>query len=96
MKVVKVKRYNDIQYLDHVVITNFTGIVIDEVNFIAFYKNSLISRKDGMAAIYYYRNHGEWWYKSKWFGSNSNAFTIKSWKRKIKEIDRKEKLKIFK
>lgn len=95
MKVVKVNVYNDIQYLDHIIIPNFTGIVIDKVNFIGFYKNSLISRKDGMAAIYYYRNSGEWWYKNKWFASNRGAFTIKSWKLKIKQIDHKEKLKIF-
>jgi len=92
MKVIKVKVYNEIQYEYRVVIPNFSGIVIDVKNFIGFYKNSLISRKDGMAAIYFYG--GEWWYKNKWLGSNS-AFTIKSWKRKIKEIDRKEKLKIF-
>lgn len=73
-----------------------SGIILDEYNTIHFYKNGLFHNEyfesiiELSAPAYY-----EWYYKSINYGFNS-AFTIKSWKKKVKLLKREEKLKVFK
>ena len=70
-----------------------TGVVINTSNLISFYKNGNLHKKDGCARIYTDR-FVDWYYKGKYYGGD-NEFTNKSWKKKVKQLKREEKLKIF-
>lgn len=74
----------------------FTGIIIDSDCDIIFYKNGNFHNENGPSNIYYNTN-GDflWYYKGAFLGSDYD-FTIKSWKKKIKELKREERLGIFK
>lgn len=75
---------------------NFTGIIIDSDRDIIFYKNGEFNNENGPSIIYYNTNGGcSWHYKGVFWGSDYD-FTIKSWKKKIKELKREERLGIFK
>ena len=71
---------------------------------INFCENIFFHREDGAARIFVnkysikpvtYVNMGRYfYYKNKSYGSN-NSFTNSSWKRKVKELKREERLKLF-
>jgi hypothetical protein len=74
---------------------NFTGIIIDSDRDIVFYKNGKYHRENGPAINAYNTNGAfSWYYKGVFWGSDDD-FTIKSWKKKVKELKRKERLNIF-
>lgn len=87
MKVIKIKNFiNNNNY--------FKLITIDRDEDICFFKNGKKHREDG-AAIIYYGGYKRWHYNGKYYGE-SDYFIYKSWKKKVKELKREEKLKIFK
>lgn len=55
--------------------------------------NGKLHREDG-AALQYAGGDGSFYYKGKCYGNNYD-FTVESWKQKVKELKRKEQLKIF-
>jgi hypothetical protein len=55
--------------------------------------NGCEHREDG-PAVEFVNGNKHWYYKNKYYGANDD-FTIKSWKKKVKELKREEKLKIF-
>lgn len=87
MKVIKV-----ISFLQK---CNFTAIVINTRQDIIFYKNGKCHNQYGPAHIY---SNGEqqWYYKGDYcYYGSSNIFTNKSWKKRVKELKREERLEIF-
>ena len=70
-----------------------SGVVISTSNLISFYKNKKLHKKDSCARIYEYR-FVDWYYKGAYFGGDDD-FTNKTWKKKVKQLKREEKLKIF-
>ena len=61
-------------------------------HFIFFMKNNIYHNINGPSSIS--DGYKVWYYKGVRHGIN-NDFTIKSWKQKVKQIKREEKLKIF-
>lgn len=59
-----------------------------------WYINGLYHREDGPAREFYNGNSKNWYYRGKCFGYN-NAFTIETWKEKVKQLKREEELSIF-
>ena len=94
MKVIKLKNLDSIQY-PYTASVNFTGIVIDYDEDFVFYKNSKYHREDGPSEIIISiePKHFCFYYKDESYGASS--FTIQSWKEKVKELKRKERLNIF-
>jgi len=111
MKVISIKKF----YLYY---KSYTGIVINNNDYISFYKNGFFHRKNGPAfydlergikewykhnlihredgpAAEYSNGHKVWWFKHKWYGEK-DAFTIETWKEKVKELKHEERLEIFK
>lgn len=71
----------------------FTGIcktLID--NSIRYFKYGLQHREDG-PAVEFPNGDKYWYYKGKYYGCN--FYKLKTWKKKIKQLKRQEKLKIF-
>ena len=60
---------------------------------VEWYENGKCHREDGPATEHEGGGKG-WWFKYEFWGKN-DAFTVESWKEKVKELKRKEKLKIF-
>ena len=82
MKVIKIN--------EDIVQCKFTGIGINKYEVIIFFKDGKWHNDSYQAAIYQ-SGYKYWWYKDTFYGRN-NDFTIKTWKKKVKEI----KLSIFK
>ena len=59
---------------------------------IYFVKNRMFHNINGPALIC--ADFKAWYYKDEFYGQDDD-FTISSWKKKVKELNRKEKLKIF-
>lgn len=93
MKIIKIKCYDNIMYFNYIS-DNFTGIAIDNYNIISFYKNGVLHNKYCKAVICG-KHTGEWWYEDIFCGSNK-LYNNKSWKIKVKKLERKQKLKVFK
>jgi len=85
--------FNRFEYINSITIKKIIFIT-DE--YICFYKNNHTHRENGPAIIPFAIKpyDFEWTYKSDCYGYG-NAFTNKSWKKFVKELKRKEKLKIF-
>ena len=85
---------NRFEYITSVQIQKIIFITDD---YICFYKNSHTHREDGPAIIPFTDKPYsiEWTYKSDCYGYGDD-FTNETWKKKVKELKRKEKLRIFK
>lgn len=80
--------------------SNFTGIVIQEGrNTLVFFKNGKWHNEKGLAFISCTRR-GSFWFNNNRYGNYLESATdrklIKSWKKKVKELNRQQKLKVFK
>ena len=73
---------------------DFTGIckILFDLS-ICYFKDGNLHREDG-PAIEYADGFKNWFYKGECIESE-NDFTIQSWKEKVKELKRKERLNIF-
>lgn len=91
MKIIKAKE-NDGFY--NAFIKKAVVIIDDKEKYCIFFiKNNGYHNKNGPSLIY--ETYSLWYYKDRPYGSN-NSFTIKTWKKKVKELKRQEQLKIFK
>ena len=91
MKVVLVRTYEDVD-IDFCNKSSFTGVVISDKSYIMFYKNGCIHNPYFPATIGLNFLYKEWWCNnSRYYENHSN----KSWKRKVKQLKREEKLNIF-
>lgn len=87
MKVIKLKEYMGLFFGTAIVLTT---------SFVYFFKKNISHNKYGPATIYRHSNYAMWWcYKGISYGANED-FTIKTWKKKFKELKQQDKLKIFK
>lgn len=83
---------NRFEYIKFVQIQKIIFITDD---YICFYKNNHTHRENGPAIIPFSKVCDiEWTYKSDCYGYGKD-FTNKSWKKFVKKLKRKEKLKIF-
>ena len=79
-------------------VSNYNGTIIrDDYNDIITFKNGFAHCENGPAKIKWHSN-GEFEFHFLFNGIHyfNSMFTIKSWKKKVKELKRQEKLKIFK
>jgi hypothetical protein len=90
----KVIHFNQPLYTD-MFYHNFKGVIIDMSRDICFFKNGRLHNENGPSVIYYKITSYDWFFKGNFYGADDN-FTNKSWKRKIKELKRQERLTIFK
>lgn len=91
MKVILVKNYSRVK-------NNFTGIIIkkSDQSFV-FYKRGKWHNENGPAFISFSNRYGCFWFNDNPYGNYFNNFNeIKSWKKKFKELNRQQKLKVFK
>lgn len=88
----KVIKNNHILYIKNV----YCLIFINADDDIVFIKNYKYHNRNGPAVIKTLANpsHDQWWCYGKCYG-HGDKFSIKSWKKKCKNLKYKERMKIF-
>ena len=94
MKVIPILRYKQVTKLMNAIIIHCYSCDEPHITSIHFYKNGKYHREDGVARINLYINEKLWYYKGEYYGV-TNDFTNKTWKKKVKQLKREEKFKIF-
>lgn len=75
---------------------NFTGIIIDSIGDVCFYKNGYVHNTNGPAKFIREFNNLYvcYLYKNEYYGCDRD-YTTKTWKQKVKKLKRRDKLNIF-